>query len=271
VREFKDRVAVVTGAASGIGRALSLALARRGAHVALVDVNEAGLGAVAGEVAALGRKASRHVADVANRARMAALPDEVLREHGRVSLLVNNAGVSVAGSFEEHSLDDFDWIVGINFWGVVHGCKFFLPHLRREPEAHIVNLSSMFGIVGIPGQISYCSTKYAVRGFSETLFTELREAKIGVTCVHPGGVKTNIVGSTRNIPDDARARTMERFDRMAIAPERAAEKIVRAVERNRMRVVICREAKIGDWLKRLAPTATQRLIDRAIRRVGPIA
>jgi short-subunit dehydrogenase len=271
VREFLDRVAVVTGAASGIGRALSLALARRGAHVALVDLNEAGLAMVAGEVEALGRKASRHVADVANRTRMAALPDEVLRAHGRVSFLANNAGVSVAGSFAEHSLEDFDWIVGINFWGVVHGCKFFLPHLLREPEAHIVNLSSMFGIVGIPGQISYCSTKYAVRGFSETLWTELRDTKIGLTCVHPGGVKTNIVRSTRNIPDDTRARTIETFDRMAIAPERAAEQILRAVERDRMRVVICREAKVSDWLKRLAPTATQKLVHRAIRRFGPIA
>jgi NAD(P)-dependent dehydrogenase (short-subunit alcohol dehydrogenase family) len=271
VRDFTDRVAVVTGAASGIGRALSLALARRGAHVALVDRNEPGLAAVAGEVAALGRKASRHVADVADRARMEALPDEVLREHGRVSFLANNAGVSVAGAFEEQSLDDFAWIVGINFWGVVHGCRFFLPHLRREPEAHIVNLSSMFGLVGIPGQISYCTTKFAVRGFSETLWTELRDTKIGVTVVHPGGVKTNIVRSTRNISADVRDRTIEQFDRMAMDPARAAEQILRAVARNRMRVTVCREARISDWLKRIAPTATQRLIHRAIQRMGPIA
>jgi NAD(P)-dependent dehydrogenase (short-subunit alcohol dehydrogenase family) len=271
VRDFTDRVAVVTGAASGIGRALSLALARRGAHVALVDLHEPGLAAVAAEVEALGRKASRHVADVADRARMAALPDEVLREHGRVSFLANNAGVSVAGSFEEQSLDDFAWIVGINFWGVVHGCRFFLPHLRREPEAHIVNLSSMFGLVGIPGQISYCTTKFAVRGFSETLWTELRDTQIGVTVVHPGGVKTNIVRSTRNISDDVRDRTVAQFDRMAIEPERAAEQILRAVAKNRMRVTVCREARISDWLKRIAPTGTQRLIHRAIQRMGPIA
>jgi NAD(P)-dependent dehydrogenase (short-subunit alcohol dehydrogenase family) len=271
VRDFTDRVAVVTGAASGIGRALSLALARRGAHLALVDLNEAGLVSVAEEIASLGRRASRHVADVAQRARMAALPDEVLAAHGRVSFLANNAGVSVAGAFEDHSLDDFEWIVGINFWGAVHGCKFFLPHLRREPEAHIVNVSSMFGIVGVPGQISYCSTKYAVRGFSETLWTELRDTKIGVTCVHPGGVKTNIIRSTRGIKDEDRARALEAFERMAIAPEQAAAQILRAVERNRMRAVICREAKISDWLKRLAPTATQGLVYRAIRRFGPIA
>jgi NAD(P)-dependent dehydrogenase (short-subunit alcohol dehydrogenase family) len=144
-------------------------------------------------VRAFGRKASVHVADVASRARMAELPEEVLREHGRVSLLVNNAGVSVGGTFEEQSLEDLDWIVGINFWGVVHGCQFFLPHLRRETEAHIVNLSSMFGIVGVPTQSSYCATKFAVRGLSEALWVELRDAGIGVTSVHPGGIRTNIV------------------------------------------------------------------------------
>lgn len=271
MREFRDRVAVVTGAASGIGRALAGALARRGAHLALVDVSEAGLAEAAGEVRGLGRKASIHVADVANRARMAALPEEVLQEHGRVSLLVNNAGVSVGGTFDEQSLEDLDWIVGINFWGVVHGCKFFLPHLRREREAHIVNLSSMFGIVGVPSQSSYCATKFAVRGLSEALWVELRDAGIGVTSVHPGGVRTNIVRTSRALDPETRSRTVALFERFGMSPERAAERIVRAVERNKMRVLICREAYLADWLRRLVPTASQRLVAAASRRSGPLA
>jgi len=261
---------VVTGAASGIGRALSLALARRGADLALLDVNEAGAAEVARQIEALGRKASVHVADVADRARMAELPDEVLAAHGRISLLVNNAGVSVGGTFEEQSLADLDWIVGINFWGVVHGCKFLLPHLRKEPGAHIVNLSSMFGLVGFPGQSSYCATKFAVRGLSEALWTELRDAGIGVTCVHPGGIRTEIVRSAR-MNQDVRAQMAERFERLAMLPEEAAEQILRAVARGRMKVVICREARVTDWLKRLAPSASQRLLAAISRRMGPIS
>jgi short-subunit dehydrogenase len=271
VRDFRDRVAVVTGAASGIGRALSLALARRGAHVALVDLNAAGLAEVEREIGGLGRKASSHVADVADRARMAELPDEVIGAHGRVSLLVNNAGVSVGGTFEEQSLADLDWIVGINFWGVVHGCKFFLPHLRKEAGAHIVNLSSMFGLLGFPGQSSYCATKFAVRGLSEALWVELRDAGIGVTCVHPGGVRTEIVRSSRTPNAEVKAQMVERFERMAMPPQEAAEQILRAVERNRMRALICRETRAADWLKRLAPAASQRLLAAIARRAGPIS
>jgi NAD(P)-dependent dehydrogenase (short-subunit alcohol dehydrogenase family) len=271
VRDFRDRVAVVTGAASGIGRALSLALARRGAHLALVDVNEAGASEVARGIEGLGRKASLHAADVADRARMAELPDEVLAAHGRVSLLVNNAGVSVGGTFEEQSFADLDWIVGINFWGVVHGCKFFLPHLRREPGAHIVNLSSLFGLVGFPGQSSYCATKFAVRGLSECLWTELRDAGIGVTCVHPGGIRTEIVRSARSMSDEVRQKTVERFDRLAMLPERAAEEILRGVEQNRMKLLICRETRFADRLKRLAPSGSQHLLAALSRRFGPIS
>jgi NAD(P)-dependent dehydrogenase (short-subunit alcohol dehydrogenase family) len=271
MRDFRDRVAVVTGAGSGIGRALAGALARRGARLALVDLDERGLAEAAAEVAALGRPASAHAADVSDRARMAALPEEVLRAHSRVSLLVNNAGVSVGGTFEEQSLEDLDWIVGVNFWGVVHGCKFFLPHLRAEAEAHIVNLSSMFGLTGFPGQSSYCATKFAVRGFSESLQAELRDAGIGVTCVHPGGVRTNIVRRSRTRDEAARDRMVERFDRFAMPPERAAERILRAVERNRPRVVICREAHAADWLKRIAPAASQRLLAAIHRRAGALS
>jgi len=268
MRSFSDRVAVVTGAASGIGRALALELASRGADLALVDVDEAGLGRVAAEVESRGRRASTWRVDVADAEAMAALPREVAARHGAVHLLVNNAGVSVSGTLEEQSLEDLRWIVGINFWGVVHGCKFFLPLLRQADEAHIVNLSSMFGLIGLPTQSSYCATKFAVRGLSESLWSELRQAGIGVTCVHPGGVRTNIVRASRTGDAEFKARMVERFERMALPPEEAARQILRAVERNRMRVLVCRESVATDWLKRLVPTSIHHLVAWGYRRAG---
>jgi short-subunit dehydrogenase len=263
---------VVTGAASGIGRAVALELAAKGCALALVDVNEAGLAAVADGVRALGRKVSVHVADVANRARMERLPGEVKAEHGHVHVVVNNAGVAISGSLLDQSLDDFAWIVGINFWGVVYGCKLFLPLLLAEEEAHIVNLSSLFGLVGVPTQISYNATKYAVRGVSEALISELVGTRVGVTCVHPGAIRTNIVRAARaSTPANAAENELSaaQFERWAMPPEKAARKIVRAIERNQARLRIGAETYIGDWLKRLAPVSTQRVVGWAWRRTRP--
>ena len=274
MRSFRDKVAVVTGAASGIGRALALDLAARGADCALADVDDAALAETAAAVAKAGRRATAHLVDVADADRMQRFADEVVAQHGAVHLVVNNAGVSVTGTLEEQSLDDLHWIVGVNFWGVVHGCKFFLPALRAAraagAEAHIVNLSSMFGLIGLPTQSSYCATKFAVRGLSEALWTELRDTGIGVTSVHPGGVRTNIVRKSRTADAIAKDEMIERFDRMAIAPEQAAAQILRAVERNRMRVVICPEAHAADWAKRVAPVAVHRLVAWGYRRFGPL-
>jgi short-subunit dehydrogenase len=269
MKRLEGRVAVVTGAASGIGRAVSLELARRGCALALVDVNESGLAEVADEIRALGRKVSVHVADVADRARMERLPAEVKAEHGHVHVLVNNAGVSVSGTLADQSLDDFAWIVGINFWGVVYGCKLFLPHLLVEDEAHIVNVSSLFGLIGVPTQVSYNATKYAVRGISEALISELSGTHVGVTCVHPGGIRTNIVRAGRaSTAKDAEEMSVaaEQFERRAMPPEKAARKIVRAIERNRGRLLIGVETVLGDWLKRLSPVSTQRLLGWGWRR-----
>jgi short-subunit dehydrogenase len=272
VKTLQGRVAVVTGAASGIGRALALELAGRGCALALVDVNEAGLAEVAERARGLGRKVSVHVADVASRARMERLPGEVKAEHGHVHVVVNNAGVAVSGTLLDQSLDDFAWIVGINFWGVVYGCKLFLPLLLAEDEGHIVNISSLFGLVGVPTQISYNATKYAVRGLSEALISELSGTRVGVTCVHPGGIRTNIVRAARastakNVEENELIAAQ--FERWAMPPEKAARKIVRAIERNRARLRIGVETYIGDWAKRLFPVSTQRLLGLAWRRARP--
>jgi short-subunit dehydrogenase len=262
-------VAVVTGAGSGIGRATACLLAEKGCALALVDLNERALDETASLVRAFGRKVSTHLADVADRARMEHLPGEVLSEHGHVHILVNNAGVSVIGTLLEQKLDDFAWLMGINFWGVVYGCKLFLPFLLAEDEAQIVNISSMFGFIGIPSQISYNASKYAVRGFSEALSSELSGTHVGVTCVHPGGIRTNIVRASRlsteaDVSD--KDRTIEMFDRFAHTPEKAARKIVRAIEHRHARVRIGPESYLTDWLKRLAPVTTQRLVGWSWRR-----
>jgi len=274
MRSFENTVAVVTGAGSGIGRALAHELAARGANLALVDVAEAAIAETAGGLAERGRRVTTHVADVADAERMTRLVGEVVAAHGRVNLLVNNAGVSVTGRLVEQSIDDLRWIFGVNLWGVVLGCRLFLPELERTRaaggEAHIVNVSSMFGLIGLPTQSSYCATKFAVRGFSEALWAELREDGIGVTVVHPGGVRTNIVRASRTADEAAKQQMIERFDRLAIAPEAAAHEIVRAVERDRMRVVICREARATDWAKRIAPVAVHRLVAWGYRRIGSI-
>jgi short-subunit dehydrogenase len=292
LRSFRDKLAVVTGAASGTGRALAIELAQRGADLALVDVAEPALAETAAKAATTGRAVSAHVADVADAARMAALPAEVEARHGRVDLLVNNAGVSVTGTLEEQSLEDFRWIVGVNFWGVVHGCKFFLPLLRKAAAerraseqseraasrrrakstgwAHIVNVSSLFGLIGLPTQSSYCATKFAVRGFSEALWAELRDAGIGVTSVHPGGVRTNIVRASRSADAAAKQRMVERFERIATPPEKVARAILRGVERDRLRILVCPETTATDWVKRLAPAAVHRLVAHGYRRFGSL-
>ena len=267
MRHLGDRVAVVTGAASGIGRAVAILLARKGCHLALVDRNEEGLRETARSVEAAGRKASIHLVDVADTDQMSALPGQVLAEHGAVHVLVNNAGVALDATFEESSLEDLEWILGINLWGVILGCKLFLPHLRQVDEAHIVNVSSLFGLVGVPRNSAYCTTKFAVRGLSESLWAELSAEGIGVTSVHPGGIKTNIVRAARHAPGREKQEAIELFDRAArITPERAAEKIVRGIERGAQRVRIGPETYLGDWLKRLFPNGVQRLLRAAAAR-----
>ncbi|HEY6555879.1 MAG TPA: SDR family NAD(P)-dependent oxidoreductase [Polyangiaceae bacterium] len=268
MRTLTGRVAAVTGAASGIGRATALALAERGCDLALADVNESGLAETQQLLRGSGRRITTHRVDVSDKQQMQDFTQAVLSEHGGVHILVNNAGVGVASTFEQHSLEDFEWLFGINFWGVVYGCKFFLPHLRRAEEAHIVNISSVFGIVGVPMNSSYCASKFAVRGLSESLRAELTGTHIGVTSVHPGGVATNIAQAARwgEDPDAAvlRAQAVKMFTRM-LPPGAAAAAIVRGIRSNSARVLITKEAFAVDALKRLFPALSGEAIGRVWR------
>jgi hypothetical protein len=255
MRELAGRTAVITGAGSGIGRALARALAAEGCRLALVDVDPAGLEETRRLVA--GAPVSTHVASVADRARMAALPAEIAAEHGAIHLLFNNAGVTINESFEESSLANLELVIGVNLWGVVYGCHYFLPHLLRAGEAHIVNTSSLAAFLGLPNQASYSLTKAAVRSLSESLQVELAGANIGVTSVHPGAIRTNILKSAARLGGDPdQTAQLEAIAlRFGMAPENVAARIVRAVKRNRLRVRIGIDAYLTDWLKRLLPVA----------------
>jgi short-subunit dehydrogenase len=262
--KLTGRVAVVTGAATGIGKATSLELARRGCDVALVTrANKAGLDEVAEAIRALGRKASVHMADVGDREAMSKLPAEVEAEHGRVHILVNNAGVTLMGDFEEVSLENMDWIVNINLWGVLHGTKFFLPLLQREDWGHVCNVSSMQGIMALTSQTTYSATKFAVRGFSEALRGELAPQNIGVSVVFPGLIKTEVASSARAEGDAAMKlqKNLKKFmGRFAAEVEPCAKQIVDGIEKNRARTLITGPTRMVDLFKRVMPTLTDALV-----------
>lgn len=255
----RNSVAVVTGAGSGIGRALAKRLAAEGiAGLAIADVNREGLEETA---MMLGdAKVSLHVVDVADRAAMASFVDAVISEHGRVTHLINNAGVALGGTLKEVSLDEIEWLMGVNFWGVVHGTKLFLPYLVKEPEAHIVNISSLFGLVAPPGQTAYCASKFAVRGFTEALRHELEDTNIAVSVVHPGGVKTNIANSARiaessEITADELEQRLARMNRnlSTTKPDRAAEIIIKGIKKRSPRIIVGPDAQVLSWIQRLFP------------------
>ncbi len=255
--------AVVTGAAGGIGRGIAAALARRGCHLALADIDTAALAHTAAAIAGSRDQVpgkihiSRHHLDVADRSAVAALPAQVTAEHGGVDIVVNNAGVALGGTFKEVTESDFDWLIGINFWGVVQMTRAFLPLLQESSDARLVNISSLYGLIAPPGQTAYCASKFAVRGFSEALRHELAGTRIGVTVVHPGGVATSIAKNARlpaGVSEDEVARRRKYFERVLIMPpDTAGEIIVRGVERRKPRIVVGRDAKIVSLVERLMP------------------
>jgi butyryl-CoA dehydrogenase len=261
VKDFNGRVAAITGAASGIGRALAIDLAGRGAHLALCDVDEVGLAETVTACEGRGVKVTAARVDVADKAAVFAWADQVVADHGKVNLIINNAGVAVGATVETMSYDDLEWLMGINFWGVVHGTKAFLPHLRASGEGHIVNLSSVFGLLSIPTQSAYNAAKFAVRGFTDALRMELEidGGHVSCTTVHPGGIKTNIAKSARL---DASLEGQNRdFDRLLrTSPESAAAVILKAVERDQRRVLIGADAKALDLIARLPAGVVQRVM-----------
>lgn len=275
MRNLTDKVAAITGAGSGIGRALAIALAAEGCHLALSDIDAAALAETAHLVAGAAVKVSTAEVDVADRAAVSSWADDTVAAHGRVNLVVNNAGVALAGSVQDTPVADYEWLMGINFWGVVHGTQAFLPHLRAAGEGHVVNISSIFGLFAQPSMSAYNASKFAVRGFTESLRQELDIAAEGVsaTCVHPGGIATNIARNARMDPsaedllDSDAEVARQQFDRLLrTSPEAAAAAILPGVTRNRRRVLIGPDAKLVDVMQRVLPTSYQVLVGRIVHR-----
>jgi short-subunit dehydrogenase len=260
LKTLHNKVVVITGAASGIGQALARSMAARGAVLALVDVDAPGLQSICAELSESGSAVSSHIVDVSDRASMEQLPQDVVNVHGTVDVLVNNAGVSVGAMFDDHSIDDAEWLLDINLKGVIYGCKFFLPYLKQAPEAHIVNVSSMFGFFSMPGQAMYSASKAGVRGFSEALWTELSKTSVHVTTVHPGTIRSNVIRSSRMLDAQGQLKAAELQEKFGMPTDKAAQKIVRAIEKNKLRVVIGADAHIGELLKRILPVSFQRLL-----------
>jgi NAD(P)-dependent dehydrogenase (short-subunit alcohol dehydrogenase family) len=270
MKEFRGRVAAITGAGSGIGRALANALARQGAHVALSDIDDASLAETVAQCEGYGVKITSQHLDVADRQAVYTWADQVVADHGTVNLVINNAGVALGATVESVSYEDFEWLMNINFWGVVYGSKAFLPHLKQSGEGHIVNLSSVFGLISVPSQSAYNAAKFAVRGFTDSLRMELEieGANVSVTTIHPGGIKTNIARNARmdaSVSDLAGdpEKAVRDFERAFItSPEKAAQQILTAIRRDRRRALIGPDAKAIDFVSRLPATLYQTVLTR---------
>ncbi len=275
MHQLDDKVAAVTGAGSGIGRALALELARRGCRLALSDVDVAGLAETERLVDGRSRSLTTAVVDVADETAVLTWADQVVADHGRANLVFNNAGVALSGTVAALSTDDYRWIMGINFWGVVHGTKAFLPHLEASGEGHVVNISSVFGLTAQPLMSGYNASKYAVRGFTESLRQDLdlTGSCVSATCVHPGGIKTNIARAARMDASTARATgttsdaAAREFEKSFItSAAKAAEVIVEGVRKDKRRVLIGPDARVLDVMGRVAPAGYQRIITGVVKR-----
>ena len=274
MKNLDNAVVVITGAGGGMGREMSLIAARQGALLAISDWNEQALAETVDLVKAAGARELRSdVVDVSKREDVATWAAAVAEQFGRVNMLVNNAGVSMSGDFEDMSYDEFDWIVGVNFDGVVNGTKEFLPHLIASGDAHLVNISSLFGLISMPGQAAYNATKYAVRGLTEALREEMliNGHNVAVTCVHPGGIKTGISRNGRKTKSQDADALDKLFDeKLAKMPaEKAAQIIVGAILKGRARQLVGIDAHLIHHACKLLGSRYQDVIARYSQRVIP--
>ncbi|MDQ1180952.1 SDR family oxidoreductase [Rhodococcus sp. SORGH_AS_0301] len=271
--EFRGRVAVVTGAGSGIGRALALELASRGARLALSDVDSVGLAATVAAVEQRGGEVRSDHLDVSERGSVLDYAETVRRHFGVVNQIYNNAGIAFHGDVEKTEFKDLERVIDVDFWGVVNGTKAFLPHLVESGDGHVVNVSSLFGLLSIPSQSAYNAAKFAVRGFTEALRQEMLIARhpVHVTCVHPGGIKTAIARNATVAEGQDQKSVAEFFDRRLAktTPEQAALVILRGVEKNKARVLIGNDARALDALARITGSRYQDIIVRLSSRVLP--
>jgi NAD(P)-dependent dehydrogenase (short-subunit alcohol dehydrogenase family) len=262
MKDLSGRVAAVTGAASGIGRALAVNLATEGCHVAAADLDSSGLAETVGMLEGTAVKATSHIVDVSKRDQVNRFAEEVVDHHGKVNIIINNAGVALSDTLADGTLEDFEWLIGINFWGVVYGTKTFLPYLIDSGEGHVVNVSSLGGFHSTPYLGAYCTRKFAVRGFTETLYQELKGSCVGVTSVHPGGINTSLArnaryGKTTEPDRDMMIRETEKL--FITTSDQAAKKIIRAIRRGKPRLIVGRDAQLMYTLGRLFPVSMMKL------------
>jgi NADP-dependent 3-hydroxy acid dehydrogenase YdfG len=265
-----DKIAVITGAGHGIGRALALQLNREGCQLYLSDINADGLSETLGMLSRKDIPTDGQVLDVADKEAMHGWADRIAAAGDHVDIVINNAGVALLSTVEDANYEDFEWLMGINFWGVVYGTQAFLPLLRKAEQGHLVNLSSVFGLISVPTQSAYNAAKFAVRGYTEALRQEMDGTNVHVCCVHPGGIKTNIARAARGgdpaIGTEERGREFEKLARTT--PEVAAGKIIEAIEKRKKRLLIGRDAAIVSLLYRLFPVSYPRFI-AALAGPGP--
>jgi NAD(P)-dependent dehydrogenase (short-subunit alcohol dehydrogenase family) len=268
MKNLKNKVAAVTGAGSGIGRSLAVNLADEGCGLALADIDQDGLKQTVEMITNNDIKITTHVVDVANREQVYQFAQDVVGEHGKANIIINNAGVALAETLEDVIYEDFEWLLGINLWGVIHGSKAFLPYLRQQTEAHIVNISSVHGLFTNPNVGPYCTSKFAVRGFTQTLCQELKHTHVKVSSVHPGGIKTDIVRNARfykgSDPDKSHDEVVESFDKYIAwtSSDRAARIIIKGIKKNKTRILVGPDAHIYDLLQRMFPVMWQKLMAR---------
>jgi len=270
MKKFKDKVAVITGAGSGIGRALALQLAGDGAHLALNDVNEAGLAETVALCEEKGAAVFSQKVDMSDLLQVKVFATETLDHFGQVDLVFNNAGIALGKkTLVESTYKDWERVVNVNIWGVVYGTKEFLPYLLERPEAAVINISSLFGLAGIAEQTPYCTTKFAVRGFTESLRMELQDTKVEVYCVHPGGIKTNITKmAMEEAKDETELKALRNFNKSLVhSPEKAAKVILDGVRNNSRKILIGPETYVADTLTKMFPVGYSKMFHGVMKRM----